>query len=425
MGRRAQWGSLLVGMTAAWAAPAAGPNAVDPARLAPRLLRDGPELTRFIADFPLADYRLYEVPGMGSFYLQETLEDAIKSRLREGSLWEPHVRDLLTRWIRRGSTVLDVGAHIGTHSIWMASLAGPEGLVYAFEPQRNIYRELVWNLRANDVRNVVPLRFALGDKSAVVHMEPTVAGNEGHTAVGQGGDAVEMRTLDSFGFRNVSFLKVDVEGYEDPVLRGARQLLARDRPFISLEIMGGYKPTEDPAGCPPEIHRRMVGTIGLLRTLNYDCRYLQGWDYVCTYGAPSLDRHLVDCGNPDSRPFLASGFYPDEKLAEGTMTWSQGGESQVYLWLQPRPGPYVLEARLCGGEWLGDQSVALEVNGSPAANLTVAAGWQSIRLPLPAGLLRPGENTLTWRYSKHGSPPNGDVRDMAVAFDSLWVRPGP
>ncbi len=411
---RALWGSLLVAASA-WAAPS-----LD---LAPRLLRDEPQLTRYVEEFPVADYNLYAVPGMGSFYLQETLEDAIKSRLREGNVWEPHVRDLLARWVRRGSTVLDVGAHIGTHCVWMATLVGPQGRVYAFEPQRAIYRELVWNLRANEVRNVVPLHFAIGDKSAVVHMEPTVAGNEGHTAVGEGGEAVELRTLDSFGFRNVSLLKVDVEGYEDPVLRGARQLLARDKPVISLEIMGGYHPTADPASCPPAVHRRMVATLGLLRSLHYDCRYLRGWDYVATPGAPPAGQLLVDCGSPDGRPYLASGFYHDEEVPDGTMTWSQGARSEVYLWLEPAAGEYLLEARLRAADWLGPVTVAVEVNGNPAGSLKVGPGWETVRLPLAAGLLRPGENTVTWRYGAHGPPPTGDKRDLAVAFDSLWVRP--
>ena len=61
---------------------------------------------------------------------------------------------------------------------------------------------------------------------------------EGGVAVGTGGDRAELRPLDSFGFRNVSLLKIDVEGFEDEVLAGAERLIRESRPVILLEILG-------------------------------------------------------------------------------------------------------------------------------------------------------------------------------------------
>ena len=136
--------------------------------------------------------------------------------------------------------MVEVGAHIGTHTIPLAHLVGPYGRVYAFEPQRKLYRELHHNLALNGIANVVPLRFALGDGEArIVTMNPPEAGNEGRTAVGRGGDRVELRSLDSFALERVSVIKIDAEGFERHVLAGAAETIRRNRPAIVVEIMGG------------------------------------------------------------------------------------------------------------------------------------------------------------------------------------------
>ena len=58
-------------------------------------------------------------------------------------------------------------------------------------------------------------------------------------AVGAGGERVEMRTSDSFGFQNVSLVKIDVEGFENEILAGAERLIRESRPVTLLEILGG------------------------------------------------------------------------------------------------------------------------------------------------------------------------------------------
>ena len=57
--------------------------------------------------------------------------------------------------------------------------------------------------------------------------------------MGEGGDQAELRTIDSFGFRNVSLLKIDVESLEDQVLDGARETILESKPVILAEIQGG------------------------------------------------------------------------------------------------------------------------------------------------------------------------------------------
>ncbi|MGQ0653671.1 MAG: FkbM family methyltransferase [Betaproteobacteria bacterium] len=268
--------ALLVACGRAPAPGAQNPNAVDAALLRPLLLDDAAQMSAYLSALPEAVYKVYEVAGVGKFHLDE-VRDLIKDRLRRGEVWEADLQRLFSQHVKPDSTVIDAGAHIGAHTVVLARHAGPAGRVYAFEPQKKLYRELVFNLRLNGAANAVPLRFALGRGAGVIEMSPTVAGNEGSTGVGAGGDRAELRSVDSFGFRQVSFMKIDVEGFEDEVLEGARLTIARFRPAILIEIQGGHWFHES---APPEIRAKVAHTKKLLEGMGYKVDRLRGYDYL-------------------------------------------------------------------------------------------------------------------------------------------------
>lgn len=250
-------------------------NEIPASRLAPRFLDDRKETAKYLSVLPEGVYRIYEVQGLGRFYLDD-IDDIIKNHLRRGRAWEAGFVPYMLKHAKPGSTAIDAGAHIGTHSLTLARAVGPEGRVYAFEPQRKIYRELTWNLKLNRLTNVVPLRFALGDKPGVVRMDKAVGGNEGATQVGAGGDRAELRALDEFPFRNLSFIKIDVEHYEDHLLDGARKTIARHRPAILIEIQGGenYETTS------AAIRAKIDATKRKLTEMGYKVERLAPWDYL-------------------------------------------------------------------------------------------------------------------------------------------------
>jgi FkbM family methyltransferase len=254
-----------------------GPVNVVPRQvLCPRLLRDGNALAAYIKAFPLRDYGVYRTRAGYRYYIDGG-KDVIKSFLRKGIVWEARVRKLLRQHARRGTTVVDIGAHVGTHTIDLGRAVGKKGRVYAFEPQKKLYRELVRNVRLNGVqKTVLPLRFALGSGAKVIEMNRATAGNEGGTGVGRGGDKAELRTLDSFGLRNVSLLKIDVEGLEDSVLAGAKRTIANSRPVIAIEIQGGHD--LDKASLVQQ--QRAWSTIALLNRLGYRVRRVDVHDYL-------------------------------------------------------------------------------------------------------------------------------------------------
>ncbi|MFY9314273.1 MAG: FkbM family methyltransferase [Burkholderiales bacterium] len=259
----------------------ANPNDVDPQAIAPRMLHDAAETSEYLKAFPVDAYKVAEVDGQGRFHVDD-LDDVIKRPLRKGVMWEPYLVNLMPRHVRPGTTAIDVGAHIGVHTVTLARAAGRKGRVYAFEPQKKLHRELVHNLKLNGLGNVVALRFALGDAPSILEMSRSAKNNEGGTAIGVGGDRVELRTLDSFGFRNVSFIKIDVEGYEDHVLAGAAQTIRAQHPTILVEIQGG----NDYDKASADVRQKIDATVAKLKSFGYAVRRVSMHDYLATYGAP-------------------------------------------------------------------------------------------------------------------------------------------
>lgn len=246
--------------------------------LAPVLLHDESQVQAYLDSFPVDQYTVHEVRGLGSFYLETNgAPDLIKDALRTGHRWDEAVLREAQGLIGPGDTVLDIGAHVGTIALPVAHLVGPQGAVFAFEPQRKLYRELVKNVELNGLDNVVALRYALGDTTAIIEMDPPSEGNEGGTGVGHGGDTVELRPLDSFGFSTVSLVKIDVEGFENQVLDGAREMLrATGLPPLLIEIMGGRSYVT----AHPSDRAKVAVTERRLEAMGYRVLWLEKSDYL-------------------------------------------------------------------------------------------------------------------------------------------------
>ena len=160
-------------------------------------------------------------------------------RARRARRWgEPELR-LLPRLADGRRAAVDVGANKGVYTYWLARLC-PR--VYAFEPNPRVRRILQREAAAN----VVVMPFAASDQSGpAVFRLPLWNGEYPHRLGGlgwQGYDGetfeftVERRPLDETGLEPVGFIKIDVEGHELEVLRGADKVLRRDRPNLLVEI---------------------------------------------------------------------------------------------------------------------------------------------------------------------------------------------
>jgi FkbM family methyltransferase len=168
--------------------------------------------------------------------------DCITRHIYRIGAHEPHITRYLLDNVRVGAdeVALDVGANIGWYSVLLDRLSAPGARVLAFEPDPGSYRLLSTNLRANHATHVTALNLALGEKPGVALLHRYRESNNGRHTLLEGntsGGTVEvpvdtLRNVwqrEQLGARPVALLKIDVEGFECLVLRGAGELLGRCR----------------------------------------------------------------------------------------------------------------------------------------------------------------------------------------------------
>jgi FkbM family methyltransferase len=149
------------------------------------------------------------------------------------------------RYVRPGMAVIDGGANLGWFTTHLALLVGGKGRVDAFEPRSDLMDLLNKTVAENGLTNVTTHNFALASQNADGQVIWSVHDvNPGGTnlvpsdfvAPGITGQPIAVRTLDTCISHRVDFIKIDVEGSELLVFKGAQRILAQDRPLILVEI---------------------------------------------------------------------------------------------------------------------------------------------------------------------------------------------
>ena len=139
-----------------------------------------------------------------------------------------------------GAVVIDAGANIGVHTLFLARKVGPNGRVLAFEPQRLMFQTLCGNLALNSITNTYCWNMALGaapGETTAPMLDPTQPDNFGGVSL-EGeipGEPVSVTTIDAFELPRCDFIKIDVEGMEEDVLRGAEHTIRKHKPILYLE----------------------------------------------------------------------------------------------------------------------------------------------------------------------------------------------
>jgi FkbM family methyltransferase len=154
-------------------------------------------------------------------------------------IFDKIVPEAIWRLLDKGETAVEIGANIGQNSSLMAARTGPNGRVLAFEPHPEIFEELKGNHERSQNSGLAPVkleRVALGEASGeatLIETEEFVQ-NRGSATLRSNTSAipgfkVSVRRLDDFlgAADRVGVCKIDVEGHELSVLRGAEQSLAR------------------------------------------------------------------------------------------------------------------------------------------------------------------------------------------------------
>lgn len=195
------------------------------------------------------------------------LDDKDTLELATREIYEPVETDLFLKNLPRGGVVLDIGANIGYYTLIAARLVGPQGRVYAFEPDPSNFQLLKKNVEANGYRNVVLVNKAVAQKTGTLRLFRNEVNLGDHRIYdskdGRPSIAVAAVALDDF-FKKidkpVQFIKMDIQGAEASALDGMRGLIRKNR---SLKLVTEFSPKSlKTCGSDPGKFLRNLGEMG-------------------------------------------------------------------------------------------------------------------------------------------------------------------
>jgi len=169
---------------------------------------------------------------------------------------EIYIKDIYQKEeIKRGMNIIDVGAHIGAYTVLAAEKVGEIGKVIAIEPEPKNYQYLIKNIKLNNFKNVIPVKIALTDHEGFgkLYLHPFVSAD--HSFVSRENEGFEessfletpVKTLDNLveelNLKKVDIIKIDTEGTELSVLRGAEKTL-KANPGMKIIVSSYHYPEE-------------------------------------------------------------------------------------------------------------------------------------------------------------------------------------
>lgn len=171
-----------------------------------------------------------------SIYLPNADTDYIQKKIsNDNQPYELEMLEDIQAHVSAGDLVLDIGANIGNHTLYLAAIAGCK--VTSFEPNAALIEALSRSLEINQLSELVTLMpYGVGHTAGKGHFSKLMEENLGGQSIEVGDGEIRIVALDELEFDDpVKLIKIDVEGMELPVLEGAARLIAKDRPLIYVE----------------------------------------------------------------------------------------------------------------------------------------------------------------------------------------------
>jgi FkbM family methyltransferase len=149
---------------------------------------------------------------------------------------EKMLYDMLNR-VKEGDLILDIGANIGNHSLFMASIGNCQ--VISFEPNKQLAESLHRSIQINKLTNKIEvIQKGLGRTNSFAEFDCDISHNLGAQSLSttDKNGSIEVVTLDSLDIQDkIRMIKIDVEGMELDVLKGSKDTLIEHKPLVYLE----------------------------------------------------------------------------------------------------------------------------------------------------------------------------------------------
>lgn len=205
-------------------------------------------------------------PKFGRVYVLDQ-KDMISRTIMHNNEWEPELNAIMALHYKPGTDILDVGANMGFSSLGINSRVPITGTVHAFEPQYRLCTILSYNLHKLPRSKIY--NCAVSDRSSLISYivsDDNVGATQVISKEATHDVYVPTIRLDDHIdlFREaISLMKIDVEGHELQVLKGARRLIRKHRPTLEIEIYGSID-----------------GVLQFLMPLGYELTWNKNADYV-------------------------------------------------------------------------------------------------------------------------------------------------
>ena len=180
-------------------------------------------------------------------------ESIIGNEFKKGNYWDSEELELLNEYIDPTRNILEVGGHCGTNSIVYASYLKQPSKVFVYEPQKNMYDLLVRNINQNNLQEtIIPYNSGVfcyngtgsmdwrdidtgGSVLDEYTQDTKLQGNFGGIGIGEGGESINLTTIDTMGHDNIGFIHCDAQGAEPFLFSHGLETIKRDRPVILYE----------------------------------------------------------------------------------------------------------------------------------------------------------------------------------------------
>jgi len=185
-------------------------------------------------------------------------------------IYEADKTDFINAHCKAGDTVIDIGAHMGIFSFFLAKQVGPTGKVYSFEPAANTFNVLTQTIKYNNLQGTVHTRQqavsdTTGELSFYIYNNSSISNansiSEQNADSGAKEVTVACISLDDLynkeNIQNLTLIKIDAEGAELDILKGGRRLITAFHPYITLEVHP--KSFTDAQQTMTELYQTIVG----------------------------------------------------------------------------------------------------------------------------------------------------------------------